>query len=191
MEKNELNRADAYQMYLAGLINEAAYLAEALVEDRDLEELVREYHRLTEELSAMKEELKEKEARSKELVGQIAPVLEAMEETEERILEVDDIVVSIKKMGHAYQRPHYEKIYAELLSKVDDSLRTIMEELKRTLYTQVNVSTTLNVQRAESGMLSRFGGMLAGAWRRLLAFIGIENEKIGRAIREFKAGVSQ
>jgi seryl-tRNA synthetase len=191
MRENKLGRADAYQMYLAGLINENAYLNEMLVEDKDLEALVREYSKLTEELAAVKKELQEKEARSKELSAQIAPVLEAMKDTEERTLQVDDIVVSIKKMGTSYQRPHYEKIYSELLTKVDDELRGIMEELKKTLYTQVNVSTSLGVQRAESDMLSRAGAMISGAWRRLLSLIGIANHRIDRAISEFKLGMSE
>jgi len=180
-----MNKAEAYQMYLAGLINENAYLAEVLVEDRDLGELVREYQRLTDEMAVIKKELQEKEARAKELSSQIAPVLEAIEDTEERVLEVDDIVVSIKKMGTSYERPHYEKIYTELLSQVDDSLRSIMEGLKKTLYTRVNVSTTLNVQKAESAF-SGVGGMLAGVWNRLLALVGIENFKIDRAIHAFR-----
>jgi len=182
----ELNRADAYQMYLAGLINENAYLNEMLVEDKGLEGMVREYSKLTEEMSVIKKELQEKEARSKELSAQIAPILEAMEDTEERVLQVDDILVFIKKMGTSYERPHYEKIYSELLTRVNPELKGIMEELKKTLYTQVNVSTSLGVQRAESGMLSRAGAMISGAWRRLLSLIGIANHRIDKAINEFR-----
>lgn len=178
-------------MYLAGMINEATYLSEMRVTDEGLSRLIVEYSDLSDEIDRIKMELKEKEAKFKELENQIRPVLEALDETKEKTLQVDDIIVTFKRKGYSRPSVGYKELYEYLLTRVNGAMRKIVEEAKATNTKQAWVPSAIGVQRLEHSMLSRFGGMLAGAWRRLLAFIGIENEKIGRAIREFKAGVNQ
>ena len=181
-----MKRADAYGMYLAGLINENAYLAEAMVGDEGLQGLIREYKGLVEELQGLKARLEEMEARKKELAAEIAPVLEAIDETEERTLQVDDIVVSIDRTGSTQSRYKYEQVCSGLLKEVNDEVKEIILRLKEAAKYSVTVATTLKVQTVEHGILST----LARIWGQVVDFIGLSNHKIDRAIQRFRSEVS-
>ena len=180
-----MKKADPYKRYLAGIICENQYLSEAMVEDESLKRLVLEYTALTEELERMKAELKDKEARSKELAGEIAPVIEALDETEQRTLQVDQIVVSIKQAGYTRQSYSYQKAYEDLLTRVDYELRAISERVKEATKTTTTVATTLKVQKLEHGFFSA----MARIWGVVTDFIGLSNHKIDRALADFRSSM--
>ena len=186
-----MKKDDPYQMYLAGLINENAYLGEMRVTDEGLSRLIVDYSRLSDEIDRIKMELKEKEAKFKELEGQIRPVLEALDETEEKTLQVDDIIVTVKRKGYERTSVGYKELYEYLLERVNGSMRRIVEEARDANTKTVSVPSAIGVQKFEHGMLSSMGNMIYGVWRRLLSLIGIENEKIDMAISDFKAGMSR
>jgi hypothetical protein len=186
-----MKKADPYQMYLAGLVNESAYLGEMRVTDEGLSRLIVEYSDLSDDIDRIKMELKEREAKFKEIEVQIRPVLEALEETKEKTLQVDDIIVTFKRKGYDRASIGYKELYEYLLERVNGAMRRIVEEAKAANTKTVSVPSSIGVQRLEHGILSAAGNMIYGVWRRLLALIGIENDKIDRAIQEFRAEVAQ
>lgn len=100
-------------------------LTEAKVEDPVLAAQIKEYAEISDSLDRAKAELKKIESKYKELEGVIRPILEELQETQDKALEVEDILVTIKRRG--YDRTSYA--YKEALEWVRDRINPAMKKI--------------------------------------------------------------
>lgn len=100
-------------------------LTEAKVEDPVLAAQIKEYAEISDSLDRAKAELKKIESKYKELEGVIRPILEELQETQDKALEVEDILVTIKRRG--YDRTSYA--YKEALEWVRDRINPAMRKI--------------------------------------------------------------
>jgi chromosome segregation ATPase len=100
-------------------------ITEAKVEDPVLAAQIKEYAEISDSLDRAKAELKKIESKYKELEGVIRPILEELQETQDKALEVEDILVTIKRRG--YDRTSYA--YKEALEWVRDRINPAMRKI--------------------------------------------------------------
>ena len=100
-------------------------LTEAKVEDPVLAAQIKEYAEISDSLDRAKAELKKIESKYEELEGVIRPILEELQETQDKALEVEDILVTIKRRG--YDRTSYA--YKEALEWVRDRINPAMKKI--------------------------------------------------------------
>jgi chaperonin cofactor prefoldin len=159
-------------------------IQEVKISDPQLSNQIKEFAKLSEEIDKASNELKKLERQYKELETIIRPVLEELKETQDRALEVDNILVTIKKAGFERTSSAYKEAFEWLLERVNGKMKTIaMEAIEATKKTSY-IASSIGVQKINE-INNSIINKLKKYWGNLTNKIKTGNKQIENIIDEF------
>jgi hypothetical protein len=168
-------------------------LNEMQVEDLEMQDLIKQFAFLSDKIDRMKGLLHTLTVRYEEIEEVLRPILDEMKDTEDKTLQVENIIVTVKRYGYPRSSPAYKEAYLLLLNKVNGKLKEIAEECLAAHTKQIQVATSIGVQKTENYVSNLFGkatnklySFAKHIWIKVLSVIRRDNNEIQQAINEFK-----
>lgn len=147
--------------------------------DPKMEELINEFGELSDQIDKINHELKAKKARFEAIEDSLAPILEAMAETEERSLETKKYLVTIKRLGNPNMKsPKYKEAFEQALTKVNKRIQTILMEALTANTGTKKIATSLGVQKIGEGVGSNLLAKLTRWYAKIGDRISGHNKEI-------------
>lgn len=122
-------------------------LIEIRVQDPKVQEQIRRFAELSDDIDKVTANLKALKAEYGSLEGEIQPVLDSLDDTKESALEVDDILVTIKRKGYERTSVGYKAAFDWLYERVNPAMKKIVDKALSVQTKVVKVSATIGVQR--------------------------------------------
>jgi septal ring factor EnvC (AmiA/AmiB activator) len=160
-------------------------LKETKVTDPKLIEEIKEFAELSDQIDVISGNLKKLQNRYKEIESNLRPVLEELKETKNRTLEVENIIVTIKREGYTRESASYKEAYEWLKNKVNRQLKKLVEEALEATKKTSKVASSIGVQKLDE---NRILNALKKFWNRITQNIKTHNKNLTNAIRDFKTG---
>lgn len=169
------------KQYLKTMLEEKRQLSELNVEDTEMQEAIREFAHLSNEIDRIANVLKQMEIRYKEIEGTIRPIIEELQDTQDKALQVDDILVTIKKKGYERTSYAYKDAYDWLVSRVNPNMRKIVEESLESTKKTSKIAASISVQKLQE---NRILDTLSRVWQRILGNIRMYNSELDQALQD-------
>lgn len=163
------------------------YFNEMQVTDLELQQKIKEFARLSDKIDELKGELKDLQTRYDGIEEILRPVLDEMKETGDKTLQVEGIIVTVKRYGHERESVGYKDACNYLLERVNASMQKIAQECLDAHTKTVQIATSIGVQKTE-GIFSMIGGLVGkikNLWFGFKNLLGFYNNQIDEAIAEF------
>lgn len=171
----------------------AGILSEMKVEDPGLEAQIREFERLHGKFSEAKKHLMSVEAEFRVAEDIVRKALESIDETEGRILELEDILVSIKTKGSTKETFPYKLGFETLLAQVNSTIAGQVDELMQSEKKVHEVKSTIGLKKKEldeslsvSKLMSKAGEFVTGVFAKLGNFFRNSNSKLDGYIDQLR-----
>jgi chromosome segregation ATPase len=161
-------------------------LNEAVIEDKDLQSQIKEFATLSDQIDSISNELKKLENRYKELEGVIRPVLEQLDETQDKALEIEDILVTIKKVGYDRTSYAYKEAFEWLKDRVNPTMKKIVEEAVERTKKTARIPSAIGVQKKNISE-NKIIDALKKYWDSFIGKLKMYNNKLDSAIDDIKS----
>lgn len=151
---------------------ELSSLNEVLIEDPDIAKKVDELSSLVNQIKSLKEQLKLMENNAKQIEDILRPILDGLKDTEERILETQSSVAYIERRGYSMTKPKYKEAYLLALTKVNDKIKTILQEALAATNETTYVTSGISARPNEGKIVEEgIGSFFSGLWGKLKGFV--------------------
>ena len=154
------------------------YLKEAQINDPEIARLMMEFADLSNQIDKLKGELYDKKERYSEIEGQLLPILEELERTGDRTLEVYDIIITIKKRGFERTDYKYKEAFQWLLDRVNQAMKDIVLAAKEETKSITRIPSSLGIQKKKLDEDNAYSN---------LETIQSQNDLIDDSIEQFKS----
>jgi chromosome segregation ATPase len=161
-------------------------LNEAVIEDKDLQSQIKEFATLSDQIDSISSELKKLENRYKELEGAIRPVLEQLDETQDKALEIENILVTIKKSGYDRTSYAYKEAFEWLKDRVNPTMKKIVEEAIEKTKKTSRIPSVIGVQKKNISE-NQIIDALKKYWDSFIGKLKTYNNKLDNAIDDIKS----
>lgn len=166
------------------VLEERGYVLEAKVEEPQLQEAIREFAKLSNEIDKAANSLKKMKEKYSDLEDVLRPLLEELATTKDKALEVDDILVTIKKKGYERTSVAYKEAYEWLHGRVNAAMKAMVEESLEQTKKVSKIAASIGVQKLDENKL--FSAVRQGL-KSLFSKIKSGNTKLGGYIDAFKS----
>ena len=156
------------------------------ITDPQLQEQIKEFARLSDEIDVVKNKLKELETQYGSIEDIIRPVLEQLDETEDRALEVGNILITIKKKGYERTSYAYKEAFEWLKKRVNPIMRKLVEEVLEQTKKIAKISSSIGVQKLEENKILDAIKSFFSNWASKLSNY---NKQLDSNIDEFKSRI--
>jgi len=174
-------------MKLAEIYN---IITEKVVEDPELANQIKEFAELSDEIDRLSAKLKLLQNKYKSLEDVIRPVLEELDETKDKALEVENILVTIKRKGFDRTSYAYKEALDWVKERVNPAMRKIVDDSIAQTSKTATIASQIGVQKLEEeSKLSQYVGRLKGAWNKFTQKLNALNNKLSQDIDVLKSKV--
>jgi len=148
---NEIKDKDRLDLFVKNVLPKfnKLGLTEMRVEDPKLEEQVRKFAELSDQIDRLQVELKGYESEYKSLEGLLRPLLEQLNETDQKGLEIDGILVTIKRKGYSRESYAYKEAYDWLVQRVNPAMKALAQEALDATKKIAQIASSIGVQKLE------------------------------------------
>jgi methyl-accepting chemotaxis protein len=160
-------------------------IKEMQVTDDDLKEQVKEFARLSDQIDEISSTLKKLKNRYDELNVVLLPLLEELEETKEKALEVEDILITIKRKGYSRVSYGYREAFDYLFKGVNADMKRIAQEALDKTAKTAQVASSIAVQKRGINE-SKITDALSKYWGSFISKLKSYNNKLDNHINEFR-----
>jgi hypothetical protein len=165
-------------------------LTEMRVEDTKLEEQIRKFAELSDQIDKLQVELKRYESEYKSLEGILRPLLEQLNETDQKGLEIDGILVTIKRKGYQRESYAYKEAYEWLEERVNPAMKALAQQALDATKKIAQIASSIGVQKLEeSSILTRIVDGLARIIQSNTEKIQIHNRELQDSINTLLANL--
>jgi len=161
-------------------------LNEAVIEDKDLQSQIKEFATLSDQIDSISSELKKLENRYKELEGAIRPVLEQLDETQDKALEIENILITIKKAGYERTSYAYKEAFEWLKDRVNPTMKKIVEEAVEKTKKTARIPSVIGVQKKNISE-NKIIDALKKYWDSFIGKLKTYNNNLDNAIDDIKS----
>lgn len=158
-------------------------ITEAKVEDPVLAAQIKEYAEISDSLDRAKAELKKIESKYKELEGVIRPILEELQETQDKALEVEDILVTIKRRGYDRTSYAYKEALEWVRDRINPAMRKIVDDSLEATKKPSYIASQIGVQKLKE---EKGGSKLKMYFDKLGKVFSFRNNKLSQDIDALK-----
>ena len=184
-EIKDKNRLDLFVKNVLPKFNRLG-LTEVRVEDPKLEEQIREFAKLSDQIDKLQVELKDYQSKYKDLEEIIRPMLEQLNETDQKGLEIDGILVTIKRKGYDRESYAYKEAYEWLVERVNPAMKALAEQALDATKKIARIASSIGVQKLEENSIT--ARLLDGVRRMVFSSIEkiqIHNNELQNSTNEF------
>ncbi|AMQ55556.1 hypothetical protein [Algoriphagus sanaruensis] len=114
--------------------------------NKDVESKINEFGELNDEIDRVKNQLEGLRKRYSQLEDELRPILENLYQFNQKSVQTERYLVSIKRMGYEKTNYRYKEVFEESLDKVNKNTRMILENLLESTKTLSKVVSSIGVQ---------------------------------------------
>jgi chromosome segregation ATPase len=162
-------------------------IEEIKIEDSNLESKIKEFANLSDQIDSISNELKKLKSQYSSLENILTPLLEELDDTQDKALEIEGILVTIKKRGFERTSYAYKEAFEWLVERVNPTMKKIVEEaLEKTKKTS-KIATAIGVQKIipENKIIDS----IKKYWNLFLNRIKLYNNQLGGYIDDIKKNI--
>ena len=136
--------------------------------DKVIEQKIDEFGELSDQMDEIKHQLSKLKRRYGELEGELRPVLEGIKEHQQKSLQTERYLVTIKRRGYSRESYKYKESFEKSLTKVNEQTKRLLKELLESTKTTSRVLSSVGVQPVEENIFRRVMSKIRGVFRRVL-----------------------
>jgi hypothetical protein len=136
--------------------------------DKGIEQKIDEFGELSDQMDEIKYQLSKLKKRYGELEGELRPVLEGIKEHQQKSLQTEKYLVTIKRRGYSRESYKYKESFEKSLTKVNEQTRRLLKELLESTKTTSRVLSSVGVQPVEENILKRVIDKIRVVFSRVL-----------------------
>jgi len=164
---------------------------EAIVEDADLAEKIKRFAELSDKIDEVTADLKTLKKEYDDIEIHIRPILEQLSETKDKALQVENILISIKRKGYERENVSYKDAFNWLYNKVNAQMKAIIDEALQKNKTLTKIASSIGVQKLSENKLRKsltsVVGRITSLLKPLISFLSKKNKEIDKTIADFKS----
>ena len=123
--------------------------------NKEIESKINEFGELSDEMDRVKNHLEGLKKRYSQLEGELRPVLELLHQFNQKSVQTERFLVSIKRMGYEKVNYKYKEVFEESLEKVNTNTRRLLENLLESSKTLSKVVSSIGVQPLNENLLTK------------------------------------
>lgn len=135
----------------------------------DIGQKLKQYAELSDAIERASAELKALQKQFAPLDDMFVQMIDSMDETKERVLRTESILVSVKKKGYEAKSPKYKEAFELFYSKVNAKMKKMGDDCLTANTTMKKVASSLSVQKTKSESLNE--GVLSNLWSKVKSFV--------------------
>ena len=135
---------------LKGILNEKTEYSPELIKK------IEEFGKLSDEVDKAKNDYERLRERYKMLETELQPIIKTLEELDSRTIQVNNYLLTIKKMGYEKITFKYAQVLEKVMEMVNSDLRKTIDEMINNTAVISRVATSLGVQKIKEGFIERF-----------------------------------
>jgi chromosome segregation ATPase len=151
--------------------------------DRSIEQKIDEFGELSNQMDEIKHQLSKLKKRYGELEGELRPVLEGIQHHQQKSLQTERYLVTIKRRGYSRESYKYKESFEESLTKVNEQTRRLLRELLNSTKTTSRVLSSVGVQPVEENILRRVMSKIKGVFSRVLSSFRISGKELDSLLK--------
>lgn len=164
---------------------------EAKVEDPDLAEKIKKFAELSDKIDEIKADLKSLTKEYDDIEVHIRPILEELKKTKDSALQVENILITIKRAGYERENIKYKEAFELVYSKVNGQIKAIIDEAMEKSKTLTKVASSIGVQKLSENKLRKSLtsaiGKITSLLKPFISFLSKKNQEIDKTIADFKS----
>lgn len=123
--------------------------------DKGIESKINEFGELSDEIDRVKNQLEGLRKRYSQIEGELRPMLEHLTEFNQKSIQTERFLVSIKRIGYEKVNYRYKEVFEESLDKVNTNTRRLLENLLESSKTLSKVVSSIGVQPLNENLLTK------------------------------------
>jgi hypothetical protein len=163
---------------------------EAIVEDPDFVEKIKKFAELSDKIDEVTANLKSLKREYDDIEVHIRPILEQLKITKDKALQVENILITIKKAGGDKKNIKYKDAFNWLYSRVNAQMQAIIDESIKKNMTISRVASSISVQKLSENKLRKSltsaVGRITSLLKPFISFLSKKNQEIDKTITDFK-----
>jgi chromosome segregation ATPase len=165
-------------------------IQEVKVDDPELTTQIKEFAELSDEIDQLTARLKLLEKKYKGLEEVIRPVLDELDETKDKALEVENILVTIKRKGYERTSFAYKEALEWVRERINPAMRKIVDDSIEATAKTSRIASQIGVQKIEEqSVLDKIVNTLKGYWSKITQKLSAANNSLSRDIDALKAKI--
>lgn len=164
---------------------------EAIVEDPDLAEKIKKFAELSDKIDEITGNLKTLKREYDDIEVHIRPILEQLKQTKDNALQVEKILITIKRAGYERENIKYKEAFDWLYSRVNTQMKAIIDESIEKNKTLTKVASSIGVQKLSENKLRKSltsaVGRITSLLKPFISFLSKKNQEINKTIADFKS----
>ena len=165
-------------------------IQEVKVEDPELTAQIKEFAELSDEIDRVSARLKMLEKKYKVLEEVIRPVLDELDETKDKALEVENILVTIKRKGYDRTSFAYKEALEWVKKRINPAMRKLVDDSLEATAKTATIASQIGVQKIEEqSVLDKIVNTLKGYWSKITQKLSAANNSLSRDIDALKAKI--
>jgi len=164
---------------------------EAIVDDPDFVEKIKKFAELSDKIDEITANLKSLKREYDDIEIHITPILEELKITKDNALQVENILITIKKAGSPRKNIKYKEAFNWLYNKVNAQMKAIIDESIEKNMTISRVASSISVQKLSENKirksLTSAVGRITSLLKPFISFLSKKNKEINKTIADFKS----
>lgn len=168
-KEGKMSKLDS--MILKIINEERQKLHELEITDIDLIREAKRMAEISDRMDAIKAELERLQNEFQPLSDKFTPLMEQASETGDRALELEDILITIKRRGYQGTSVGYKDAFLQLYNKVNAKMKVQADAILAANTSMKTVATSLAVQRRQTESKINESGILQRIYNKVKSFI--------------------
>jgi chromosome segregation ATPase len=139
--------------------------------DREIETKINEFGELNDEIDRVKNQLEGLRKRYSQLEGELRPILEHLYQYNQKSVQTEKYLVSIKRMGYDKTNYRYKEVFEESLKKVNKNTKRLLENLLESTKTLSQVISSIGVQPINENLFKNLLGLIKIEFKTIISQI--------------------
>jgi chromosome segregation ATPase len=139
--------------------------------DKEIETKINEFGELNDEIDRVKNQLEGLRKRYSQLEGELRPILEHLYQYNQKSVQTEKYLVSIKRMGYEKTNYRYKEVFEESLKKVNKNTKRLLENLLESTKTLSQVISSIGVQPINENLFKNLLGLIKIEFKTIISQI--------------------
>jgi seryl-tRNA synthetase len=136
--------------------------------DKEIESKINEFGELSDEMDRVKNQLEGLRKRYSQLEGELRPILEHLNQYNQKSVQTEKYLVSIKRMGYEKTNYRYKEVFEESLEKVNKNTKRLLENLLESTKTLSKVVSSIGVQPINENLWKNLLDKIKRVFQRII-----------------------
>lgn len=164
---------------------------EAIVDDEELADKIKRFAELSDKIDEIKNNLNTLKTEYDDIEVHLRPILEQLSNTKDKALQVEKILVTIKRKGYERENVSYKDAFNWLYSRVNSQMKAIIDEALEKNKTLTKIASSIGVQKLSENKLRKSltsaVGRITSLLKPFISFLSKKNQEIEKTISDFNS----